>query len=66
VSILPLLMCKDNFVVEPSLWLEYATNEVDLTFDTTSHFKVSGLYFLAKSNPQHVGTCMTWGWTDPK
>jgi hypothetical protein len=33
VGILPLLICKDNFVVDPSLWLEYATNEVDPTFD---------------------------------
>jgi len=34
VGVLVLLMCKDNFVVDPSLWLEYATNEVDPTFDT--------------------------------
>jgi hypothetical protein len=34
VGVLPLLMCKDNFVVDPSLWLEYATNEVDPTCDT--------------------------------
>ena len=34
VGVLPLLMCKDNFVVDPSLWLEYATNEANLTFDT--------------------------------
>jgi hypothetical protein len=34
VGILPLLMCKDNFVVDPSLWLKYVTNEVDPTFDT--------------------------------
>ena len=27
-------MCNDNFVVDHSLWLEYATNEVNLTFDT--------------------------------
>jgi hypothetical protein len=27
-------MCKDNFIVDHSLWLEYATNEVDPTFDT--------------------------------
>ena len=31
---MPLLMCKDNFVIEPSLWLEYASNEVNPTFDT--------------------------------
>jgi hypothetical protein len=34
MGVLPLLMCKDNFIVEPSLLLEYATNEVDPTFDT--------------------------------
>ena len=27
-------MCKDNFVVDPSLWLEYATNDVNPIFDT--------------------------------
>jgi hypothetical protein len=34
VGVLSLLMCKDNLVIEPSLWLEYATNEADPTFDT--------------------------------
>ena len=30
---MPLLMCKGNFVIEPSLWLEYATSEANPTFD---------------------------------
>jgi len=38
---MPLLMCMDNFVVEPSLWLEYATIEVNTTFDTFVERKLS-------------------------
>jgi hypothetical protein len=34
VGVLLLLMCKDNFVVDPSLWLEYATSEANHSFDT--------------------------------
>jgi hypothetical protein len=30
---MPLLMCKDNFIVEPSLWLEYATDVANPAFD---------------------------------
>jgi hypothetical protein len=30
---MPLLMCKGNFVVEPTLWLEYANEEAKPTFD---------------------------------
>jgi hypothetical protein len=30
---MPLLMCKGNFVAEPALWLEYATEEAKPTFD---------------------------------
>jgi hypothetical protein len=29
----PLLMCKDNFVVEPTLWLEYERNDPNPSFD---------------------------------
>jgi len=36
-----LLMCKDNFVVDPSLWLEYATNEANPTFDTFVEHKLT-------------------------
>jgi hypothetical protein len=31
--IMSLLMCKDNFVVEPTLWLEYVTEEAKPSFD---------------------------------
>jgi hypothetical protein len=30
---MPLLMCKGNFVAEPSLWLECATEEAKSSFD---------------------------------
>jgi hypothetical protein len=30
---MPLLMCKGNFVAEPTLWLEYATERAKPTFD---------------------------------
>jgi hypothetical protein len=33
VGVLPLLMCKDNYVVDPSLCWEYATNEANPMFD---------------------------------
>jgi hypothetical protein len=32
VMVMPLLMCKGNFVAEPTLWLEYATEEVKSFF----------------------------------
>jgi hypothetical protein len=32
VMVMPLLMCKGNFV-EPTLWLEYATEEAKSSFD---------------------------------
>ena len=38
---MPLLMCKDNFVVEPSLWLKYATSEANTTFDTFVEHKLT-------------------------
>lgn len=28
-----LLMCMENFVVEPTLWLEYEANEAETSFD---------------------------------
>jgi hypothetical protein len=31
--VIPLLMCKGNFVAEPTLWLEYATKEAKPSFD---------------------------------
>jgi hypothetical protein len=33
VVVIPLLMCKGNFVAEPTLWLEYATEEAKSSFD---------------------------------
>lgn len=33
VEAMPLLMCKNNFIVEPSLFLEYQTNEGNPSFD---------------------------------
>lgn len=30
---LPLMMCKNNLCVEPSLWLEYEAREANATFD---------------------------------
>lgn len=30
---MPLLMFKDNYVVEPTLWLEYASQHDGATFD---------------------------------
>jgi hypothetical protein len=33
VVVMPLLMCKGNFVAEPTLWLEYATEEEKPCFD---------------------------------
>jgi hypothetical protein len=33
VEVMPLLMCKGNFVAEPALWLEYAAEEAKPTFD---------------------------------
>jgi hypothetical protein len=33
VMVMPLLMCKGNFVAEPTLWLEYGTEEAKSSFD---------------------------------
>jgi hypothetical protein len=33
VMVMPLLMCKGNFVAEPSLWLEHGTEEAKSSFD---------------------------------
>jgi hypothetical protein len=33
VVVMPLLMCKCNFVAERTLWLEYATEEAKPSFD---------------------------------
>jgi hypothetical protein len=33
VMVMPLLMCKCNFVAEPTLWLEYGTEEAKSSFD---------------------------------
>jgi hypothetical protein len=33
VVVMPLLMYKGNFVTEPTLWLEYATEEAKSSFD---------------------------------
>jgi hypothetical protein len=33
VVVMPLLMCKSNFVAEPTLWLEYVTEEAKSSFD---------------------------------
>jgi hypothetical protein len=33
VMVMPLLMCKGNFVAEPTLWLEYATEEAKSSFN---------------------------------
>jgi hypothetical protein len=33
VLVMPLLMCKGNFVAEPILWLEYVTEEAKSPFD---------------------------------
>jgi hypothetical protein len=41
VGVLSLLMCKDKFVVDPSLWLEYATNEVNPIFDRFIEHKLT-------------------------
>jgi hypothetical protein len=34
-------MCKGNFVVEPTLWLEYATEEAKSPFDVFVKYKQS-------------------------
>jgi hypothetical protein len=33
VMVMPLLMCKGNFIAESTLWLEYATEEAKSSFD---------------------------------
>jgi hypothetical protein len=33
VMVMPLLMCKGNFIAEPTLWLKYATEEAKSSFD---------------------------------
>jgi hypothetical protein len=33
VMVMPLLMCKGNFVAESTLWLEFATEEAKPSFD---------------------------------